>query len=56
MIAFAVLDVPEVVHQLDENNGGLALIAGAVAALHLGVAAVALAIAGGTADTGRSLA
>jgi Flp pilus assembly protein TadB len=47
MLAFAVLDVREVVHQLDEDNGGLALLAGVVAALHLGAAAVALALARG---------
>ena len=56
MIAFAVLDAREVVHQLDEDNGGLALLAGVVAALHLGVAGVAIAIARGSAPTGRSLA
>ena len=53
MIAFAVLDVREVVHQLDEDNGGLALLAGAVAALHLGVAAVALVLARRPAESGR---
>jgi hypothetical protein len=56
MVAFAALDVREVVHQLDEDNGGLALLAGVVAALHLGVAAVALALARRTATSSRPLA
>ena len=42
MVVFAVLDLREVVHQLDEDNGGLAVLAGVVAALHLAAAAVAL--------------
>jgi hypothetical protein len=41
MLAFAVLDVREVFHQVDENRTGLAMLAGAVAALHAGAAAVA---------------
>jgi hypothetical protein len=41
MLAFAALDVREVVHQLDEDAGGLALLAGTVAALHLAAALVA---------------
>jgi hypothetical protein len=44
MLAFAALDVREVIHQLDESRGGLAFLAGAVAALHLGAAAVAALI------------
>jgi hypothetical protein len=56
MVAVAALDVREVVHQLDEDNGGLALLAGVVAALHLGVAAVALALARRTATSSRPLA
>lgn len=56
MVAFTALDVREVVHQLDEDNGGLALLAGVVAALHLGVAAVALAPARGAAASSRPLA
>ena len=56
MVAFAALDVREVVHQLDEDNGGLALLAGMVAALHLGVAAVALTLARGAAASSRPLA
>jgi hypothetical protein len=42
MVAFAALDVREVFHQIDEDDGGLALLAGVVAALHLAAAAVAL--------------
>jgi hypothetical protein len=41
MLAFAALDVREVVHQLDEDAGGLALLAATVASLHLAAAAVA---------------
>jgi hypothetical protein len=44
MVAFAALDVREVVHQLDEENAGLTVLAGVVAALHLGVAAIALSM------------
>lgn len=44
MAVFAALDVREVIHQLDEDNGGLALLAGAVAGLHLAAAAVAMLI------------
>jgi hypothetical protein len=43
MLAFAALDVREVVHQLDENRTGLALLAALVAALHLNAAAIAAA-------------
>ena len=56
MVAFAVLDVREVVHQLDEDNGGLALLAAAVAALHLGVAAVAVALARRPTESAGALA
>jgi hypothetical protein len=41
MLAFAAVDVREVVQQLDADAGGLALLAGTVAALHLAAAAVA---------------
>jgi hypothetical protein len=41
-VAFAALDVREVFHQADEDDGGLALLAGVVAALHLAAAALAL--------------
>jgi hypothetical protein len=44
MIAFAAVDVREVVHQLDEDNGGLAALAGVVTLLHLAAAAVALSM------------
>ena len=55
MVAFAVLDVREVVHQHDDN-GGLALLAAAVAALHLGVAAIAVALARRPAESAGALA
>ena len=42
MVVFAVVDVREVFHQLDEDKGGLAVLAALVAALHLAAAAVAL--------------
>jgi hypothetical protein len=41
MLAFAALDVRELVHQLDESNGGVAVIAAVVAALHLAASGVA---------------
>lgn len=41
MLALAVLDVREVAHQHDEGNGGLAVLAGVVATLHLATAAIA---------------
>ena len=57
---FAVLRAAQadavIANQLDEDNGGLALLAGVVAALHLGVAAVALALARGPATSTRPLA
>ena len=40
--AFAVLDVAEVAHQLDEDNAGLALLAGIVAVLPAGAAVLAI--------------
>jgi hypothetical protein len=40
--SFAVLDAAEVAHQLDEDNTGLARVAGSIAALHAAVAALAL--------------
>jgi Flp pilus assembly protein TadB len=40
MLAFAVLDIREVFHQHDEGRTGLAVLAGAIALLHLGAAAV----------------
>jgi hypothetical protein len=42
MAAVAVLDVREVFHQGDEGNAGLAVLAGAVAVLHLAAAGFAV--------------
>lgn len=39
--AFAVLDIAEVVHQVDENRSGLALLAGVIATAHAVAAALA---------------
>jgi hypothetical protein len=39
---FAVLDVAEVAHQLDERHSRLALLAGLIAALHATTAVLAL--------------
>ena len=44
-LAWAALDVREVLHQADESRTGLALVAAAVAILHLATAAVAAALA-----------
>lgn len=41
MLAFAALDVREVVHQLDEDHTGIAILAAIVAALHFAAAGVA---------------
>lgn len=41
LLGFAALDVREVAHQLDENAGGVAALAGLTLALHLAAAAVA---------------
>jgi DMSO/TMAO reductase YedYZ heme-binding membrane subunit len=41
MLAFAVLDIVEVVHQLDESRAAVAIIADVVAALHLAAAGTA---------------
>jgi hypothetical protein len=40
-LVFAVFDVREVVHQLDESHAGLVAIAAVLAVLHLGIAALA---------------
>jgi NO-binding membrane sensor protein with MHYT domain len=48
MVLFAALDVREVFHQVDESRAGLAVLAGAVAALHLGAAAAIGLLARGT--------
>jgi hypothetical protein len=45
MLAFAALDIREVFHQADINESGLAVLAGAVAAVHLAAAAAAAAMA-----------
>jgi hypothetical protein len=50
MLAFAALDIREVVHQVDENRGGLAVLAALVAVLHLAAASV-----GGAAALGRGV-
>jgi Flp pilus assembly protein TadB len=41
MLAFAVLDLREVIHQLDEDETGLAVLAGLVAPLHTAAAVLA---------------
>jgi nitrate reductase gamma subunit len=61
MLLFAVLDVREVFHQSDESKTGLAVLAGAIAALHAAAAAVAVlmarrATAGDHAATGATMA
>jgi hypothetical protein len=45
LLAFAALDAREVVHQLDVDETGLAVLAAAVAALHLAAALVAVVLA-----------
>ena len=45
MAAFAVLDLREVIHQLDESDAGLASVAGAVATLHVAAAVTAVIMA-----------
>lgn len=40
-LAFAVLDVAEVLHQLDESHTGIALLAALIALVHVAAAAVA---------------
>jgi hypothetical protein len=44
MAAFAVLDLRELIHQLDESNTGLAVLAGAVAILHVAAAVTAVVL------------
>jgi hypothetical protein len=41
-VLFALFDVLELAHQLDESNTGRAVLAGIVAALHVAVALVAV--------------
>jgi hypothetical protein len=45
MLAFAVVDVREIAHQLDINKNGLAVLAGLVAVLHFAAATVAASMA-----------
>lgn len=40
-LAFAIFDVAEVIHQFDESDSGLAVLAALVALAHVGAAAVA---------------
>lgn len=42
MAAFAVLDLREVIHQLDESDTGLASVASVVATLHVAAAVTAV--------------
>jgi hypothetical protein len=49
MVAFAILDVRELFHQIDESHAGIAEIAGAVAALHAAAAGLALRLSGASA-------
>jgi hypothetical protein len=58
MLLFALLDVREVFHQADENRTGLAILAGAVAGLHLAASAATalLAATGERTVPGRSAA
>jgi hypothetical protein len=44
-LAWAALDIRETAHQIDESRSGIAAIAAAVAALHVGAAAVAAFLA-----------
>ena len=50
-LAWAVLDIREFLHQLDESQTGIALVAAIVAALHLAVAAVSGRLAQQTGTT-----
>ena len=45
MLVWAALDLPEVLHQLDESRTGVALVAMMVAVLHLVAAAVSARLA-----------
>jgi hypothetical protein len=45
LLAFAALDVREVIHQADIDKTGLAILAGLVAALHAAAALVAATMA-----------
>jgi hypothetical protein len=54
MVAFAALDVREFLHQIDESNGGLAILAAVVAVSHLAAAAVAALMRSSTEPAGAS--
>ena len=54
MIVFAALDVREVFHQLDEDRGGLALLAGVVAVLHASAAVLTWRVGTGGGETGTA--
>ena len=41
MVAFAALDIREVIHQLDVDESALAVLSAIIAALHIGAAAIA---------------
>jgi hypothetical protein len=51
MLAFALLDIREVSHQSDEARTGLAVLAAAIAAMHLAAAIVASVMARGAAQS-----
>ena len=44
MLVFAVFDVREVAHQIEESEAGLAVVAGIVAALHLAASGVSFSM------------
>jgi len=44
MLAFAAFDVRELFHQIDEQRAGLAVLAAAIAVLHLAASATALVL------------
>jgi hypothetical protein len=52
MVLFAALDGREVVHQIDESKGGLAVLAGVVAVCHLAAAALAVLMGRSVSATG----
>jgi hypothetical protein len=51
---FAVLDIAEIAHQLDEDRTGLALLAGLIAALHAATAVLAVHLTTRTTDATRA--
>ena len=52
-LVFAAADVRELVHQLDDSNGGLAAIAAVLTGLHLAVVVLAAALLGVALGLGR---